>query len=80
MTEFAFFQKFYGSLALLILAFWGLGQAALTHLRAPPQSDRWLQGALATTLGMGVFIVFLQGLAVAGQLTRHALFVLLTLS
>jgi len=78
MTEFAFFQKFYGSLALLILAFWALGITALNHLRAPLQGDRWLHGALATTLGMGVFIVVVQGLAIAGQLTRPALFVLLT--
>ena len=79
MTEFAFFQKFYGSLAMLILAFWGLGQTALSQLKAPTQNDRWLQGALATTLGMGLFVVVLQGLAVGGQLTRPALFVVLIL-
>jgi len=80
MTEFAFFQKFYGSLALLILAFWGMGQTALSLLKAPAQNDRWLQGALATSLGMGLFVVVLQGLAVGGQLTRPALFVALIVS
>lgn len=77
MTEFAFLQKFYGSLTLLILAFWGMGLTALHQLKAPRQDDRWLHGALATTLGMGLFIVALQVLAVASQLTRPALFVLL---
>lgn len=80
MTEFAFFQKFYGALALLVFAFWGLGQATLHALKATTHKDRWLIGALATTLGMGCFIVLVQGLAVIGQLHRPALFVLLIVS
>lgn len=80
MIELAFIQKFYGALAALVLAFWGLGHAALLALRAPPAEDRWLGWALTTTLGLGLFIVLVQGQAVAGQLHRPALFVLLILS
>ena len=79
MTELAFIQKFYGALAGLVLAFWGLGQATLLALRAPRVEDRWLGWALTTTLGLGLFIVLVQALAVAGQLHRPALFGLLIL-
>lgn len=79
MTELAFLQKFYGSLAFMVLAFWGLGQSLLDILKAERPGDRWLSNALAIAVGLGVFTLALQGLAITAQLKRPFLLALLIL-
>lgn len=79
MTELAFLQKFYGSLAFMVLAFWGLGLSLLDSLKAERPGDQWLSNALAIAVGLGVFILALQGLAITAQLKRPFLLAVLIL-
>ena len=56
---------------------WGFGATVLARFGAPARRDAWLEGAIATTLGVGLFIVALQALAIAGALRQGAVLALL---
>ena len=69
MPTLAFALQHYGVLALLVAAFWGLGATALAALRVR-LADRWLWQAMAVAVGLGLYLVGLQFLGVAGHLRR----------
>lgn len=69
----SFAARHYATLAWMLLAFWGLGQTALTQGLRVRRTDPWLQWALACTSGMGLVALALQALAVAGLLRRGPL-------
>jgi hypothetical protein len=79
MTEFSFVLRFYGALALMVFAFWGLGGTLLRLAKAQRGDDAWLVVALAVAAGMGLFVVAEQMLAIAGLLRRPALMAVLVL-
>ncbi|WP_398501405.1 ArnT family glycosyltransferase [Variovorax sp.] len=56
---------------------WGFGATVLARFGAPARRDAWLEGAIATTLGVGLFIVAFQALAIAGALRQGAVLALL---
>ncbi|MEJ8822105.1 hypothetical protein WKW80_08640 [Variovorax humicola] len=58
----------YAAFAVIVAACWGVGQAALSRMAPPAQRDRWLEWAMATSLGLGIFVVAMQGLGLAGVL------------
>lgn len=62
----------YLPLLLFAWAAWGVGDGVLARLRAPARRDALLDAALATALGVGLFICAFQLLAIAGMLTRPA--------
>ena len=70
-------------LAVFLWAAWGVGDLLWARLRAtdaPAPSggaDPWLGLAMASALGMGLFIVLLQGLGMAGVLRPSATLALL---
>lgn len=56
----------YAVLAVFIVACWGFGRALLARVGAPARRDAGLEAAMAVALGMGLFIVGFQALAIAG--------------
>lgn len=72
-----FAARHYAMLTIFVSAFWGLGQCILKRGLRTPNVDRWLDFALAIAVGMGLFILALQGLAVFGQLRRPGINILL---
>jgi len=72
-----FAARHYAMLAIFMTAFWGSGQCILKRGLRTPAVDRWLDFAFAITVGMGCFILALQGLAVFGQLRRPGINILL---
>lgn len=71
-----FFQKLsfavahYAAFAVFVGACWGFGRLVLARLAPPAWRDRWLETAMATALGLGLFIVAFQVLAITGTLQR----------
>jgi hypothetical protein len=59
----------YGALALVVAACWGWGEASLRLLKIDRDPATRLGAPLAITLGLGIGICVLQGLAIAGQLS-----------
>jgi len=57
----------YAALAIFVAGCWGYGRALLSRIAAPVRRDVWLETAMATTLGIGVFICAFQWLAALGQ-------------
>jgi hypothetical protein len=51
-----------------MLACWGIGRIVLRRAFNQRQDDFWLLQTLALALGLGIFIFYLQGLAVFGEL------------
>lgn len=62
----------YAALAVFIAASWGFGRALLGRLAPPPRRDAWLEAAMATALGMGLFICAFQALAIFGAFRAGA--------
>ncbi|GAA4335976.1 hypothetical protein GCM10023165_12770 [Variovorax defluvii] len=62
----------YAALAIFAAACWGFGRALFLRLGAPARSDFWLETAMATALGVGLFICVFQGLGIAGLLRMPA--------
>ena len=73
MNKLGFLLGQYGALALVLAACWGWGEALLRLLKIDRDPAIRLGAPLAITLGLGIGICVLQGLAITGQLT--ALFV-----
>lgn len=67
-TAFAF--QNYASLALFSVVFWGLGKTAVAYTVRRISADIWLNGAIAMTVGMAIFSVALQFMAIGGLLQR----------
>ena len=72
-----FAARHYAMLAVFMSAFWGWGQCILKRGLRTPAVDLWLDFAFAIAVGMGCFILALQGLAVFGQLRRPGINILL---
>lgn len=64
-----FVIKNYATLFLLMLVFWGMGQTIIKFIGSV-SGDKWIDMAMACTFGLGIFILFLQILAVNGHLQR----------
>ena len=62
----------YAALAIFAAACWGFGRALFLRLGAPLRRDLWLEMAISTALGVGVFICVLQVLGIAGLLHAPA--------
>jgi hypothetical protein len=60
------------ALAVFAAACWGFGRALFLRLGSPPRGDFWLETAMATALGAGVFICVFQLLGIAGLLNMPA--------
>ncbi|VTU16695.1 ArnT family glycosyltransferase [Variovorax sp. PBL-E5] len=60
----------YAALAVFVVSCWGCGRALLSRFGAPPRPDVWLAAAMATTLGVGLFVCAFQALAIAGVFGR----------
>ena len=58
----------YAALAIFVAGCWGFGRALFLRLGAPVRRDLWLEMAMSTALGVGVFICAFQLLGIAGQL------------
>jgi len=69
MNKLGFLLSQYGALALILAACWGWGEALLRLLKIDRDPAMRLGTPLAITLGLGIGICVLQGLAIAGQLT-----------
>lgn len=67
----------YAHLGVFIFAFFGIGSFTLNRVSKLETVDRILGATLAITVGQGIFIVFLQFLAVGGVLNQNWLSVLL---
>src|SRR5665647_1561061 len=72
-----FAARHYAMLAVFMTAFWGWGRCILKRGLRTPAVDLWLDLAFAIAVGMGCFILALQGLAVFGQLRRPGINILL---
>ncbi len=75
LQKLIFAAQHLAALALFLWAAWGVGDLVGARLRAGPparqgtaRGDAWLDLALSCALGIGVFVVLLQGLGVAGWL------------
>ena len=73
-----FILKNYSALLLLVLVFWGFGQTFLQRTGST-SGDRWLDMAIASTTGAGIFIFVLQILAAIGKL-QFAILIIIILS
>ncbi|VTU15590.1 hypothetical protein H6CHR_00281 [Variovorax sp. PBL-H6] len=58
----------YAALAIFVAACWGFGRAVFVRLGAPVHRDFWLEMAMTTALGVGIFICVFQALGIAGLL------------
>lgn len=56
----------YAALAVFVASCWGYGRALLARVGAPAHRDVPLETAMATALGVGVFVCAFQALAIAG--------------
>ena len=59
----------YAALAIFAAACWGFGRALFARLGLPLHRDFWLETAMTTALGVGIFICVFQALGIAGWLT-----------
>lgn len=64
--KWVFAAQHYAVLAVFIVACWGFGRALLSRVGAPVRRDAALEAAMAVALGMGLFILGFQALAIAG--------------
>lgn len=62
----------YAALAVFVFACWGYGRALLGRLAPPPRRDAGLEAAMATALGVGLFICAFQALAIFGAFKTGA--------
>lgn len=76
VQKLSFAAAHYAPFLVFVLACWGFGRLLLSRLAPPAQRDRWLETAMATALGLGLFIVAFQALAVAGLLGRPVVLLL----
>lgn len=76
LQKIMFAAAHYAALAIFVTACWGCGRALLSRLGAPARPDVWLETAMATTLGVGLFICAFQWLAIAGLFTATAVLAL----
>ncbi len=67
-----FVVKNYAALFLLILVFWGFGIALLKCI-CIESKDKWIDFVVACVIGIGIFILILQILAIGGWLRRSGL-------
>ena len=58
----------YAALAIFIAACWGFGRALFARLGGLVHPDFWLETAMTTALGVGIFICVFQALGIAGLL------------
>lgn len=72
----AFALQHYASLALFSVVFWGMGKTAVTYTVRRISEDIWLNGAIAMAVGMAIFSVALQFIAIGGLLQRSYINVL----
>jgi hypothetical protein len=56
----------YAALTVFVIGCWGWGRGVLSRLAPPPRRDAWLEAAMATALGIGLFICAFQALAIFG--------------
>ncbi|MCU4118369.1 ArnT family glycosyltransferase [Variovorax sp. N23] len=71
MGKLGFLLSQYGALALVVAACWGWGEALLRLLKIDRDPTTRLGAPLAITLGLGIGICVLQGLAIVGYMTVH---------
>ncbi|OUM02235.1 hypothetical protein A8M77_12020 [Variovorax sp. JS1663] len=62
----------YAALAIFAASCWGFGRALFLRLGSPMRGDFWLETAMATALGVGIFICAFQLLGIAGLLKMPA--------
>jgi hypothetical protein len=80
-----FFEKLtfaaahYAALAIFVAGCWGFGRAVFLRLGVPVRRDLWLETAMSTALGIGVFICALQALGIAGLLRAPAVLLLVAI-
>lgn len=68
VEKLVFAAAHYAALAIFVAACWGFGRAVFVRLGAPVHRDFWLEMAMATALGVGIFICVFQALGIAGLL------------
>jgi len=68
LEKLTFAAVHYAALAIFVAGCWGFGRALFTRLGAPVRHDFWLETAMATALGVGIFICVFQALGIAGLL------------
>ncbi|WP_084153716.1 ArnT family glycosyltransferase [Simplicispira psychrophila] len=66
----AFALQHYASLALFAVVFWGLGKTVVTYTVRHISEDFWLNSTIAIAIGMAIFSVALQWMAIGGLLQR----------
>ena len=84
LQKLIFAAQHIAALALFLWAAWGVGDLVGARLRAGPparhgtaRGDAWLGLALSCALGIGVFVLLLQGLGIVGWLRPAATMALL---
>ena len=76
LQKLGFAVAHYAALVVFVVACWAFGRLLLARLAPPAWRDRWLEAAMATALGIALFIVAFQALAVGGVLGRGVVLVL----
>ncbi|KWT64027.1 MULTISPECIES: hypothetical protein [unclassified Variovorax] len=68
VEKLTFAAAHYAALAIFVAGCWGFGRAVFVRLGVPVHGDFWLETAMATALGVGIFICVFQALGIAGLL------------
>ncbi|CAN7175201.1 MULTISPECIES: ArnT family glycosyltransferase [unclassified Variovorax] len=66
LQKLMFAAAHYAALAIFVAGCWGFGRVVQSRMGSPVRHDVWLETAVATALGVGVFICAFQLLGIAG--------------